>query len=168
MHCPFCRHTDPRVLDSRVAEDGGAIRRRRTCPECSRRFSTVEQMQLVVVKRSGATEPFTREKAISGVRKACKGRPVTEDELACLGQQVEESLRAEGWAEVPAHEVGLSILGPLRDLDEVAYLRFASVYRAFESAADFEAEIALLRLDGPGTGAPPPPGREPVPAQPGG
>jgi transcriptional repressor NrdR len=166
VHCPFCRHTDTRVLDSRVAEDGGAIRRRRTCPECSRRFSTVEQMQLVVVKRSGATEPFTREKAISGVRKACKGRPVTEDELACLGQQVEESLRAEGWAEVPAHEVGLAILGPLRDLDEVAYLRFASVYRAFESAADFEAEIALLRLDaadaaGQGTRAP-----ESVPAQP--
>jgi transcriptional repressor NrdR len=166
VHCPFCRHTDTRVLDSRVAEDGGAIRRRRTCPECSRRFSTVEQMQLVVVKRSGATEPFTREKAISGVRKACKGRPVTEDELACLGQQVEEALRAEGWAEVPAHEVGLAILGPLRDLDEVAYLRFASVYRAFESAADFEAEIALLRLDAADTAGQGPRAPEPVPAQP--
>jgi transcriptional repressor NrdR len=166
VHCPFCRHTDTRVLDSRVAEDGGAIRRRRTCPECSRRFSTVEQMQLVVVKRSGATEPFTREKAISGVRKACKGRPVTEDELACLGQQVEESLRAEGWAEVPAHEVGLAILGPLRDLDEVAYLRFASVYRAFESAADFEAEIALLRLDAADTAVQGSRAPEPVPAQP--
>jgi transcriptional repressor NrdR len=159
VHCPFCRHTDTRVLDSRVAEDGGAIRRRRTCSACSRRFSTVEQMQLVVVKRSGATEPFTREKAVSGVRKACKGRPVTEDELAFLGQQVEESLRAEGWAEVPAHEVGLAILGPLRALDEVAYLRFASVYRAFESAADFEAEIALLRLDAVDPAVPPgPPG----------
>ena len=145
MHCPFCRHTDTRVLDSRVAEDGGAIRRRRSCSDCGRRFSTVEQMQLVVVKRSGATEPFTREKAIAGVRKACKGRPVTEDDLALLGQQVEESLRTEGWAEVPAHEVGLAILEPLRSLDEVAYLRFASVYRSFESAADFEAEIAQLR-----------------------
>lgn len=149
MHCPFCRHTDTRVLDSRVAEDGGAIRRRRSCSDCGRRFSTVEQMQLVVVKRSGATEPFTREKAVSGVRKACKGRPVSEDQLAVLGQQVEEALRAEGWAEVPAHEVGLAILRPLQDLDEVAYLRFASVYRAFECAADFEAEIALLRLDRP-------------------
>ena len=99
-------------------------------------------MQLTVLKRSGASEPFTREKAISGVRKACKGRPVTEDQLACLGQEVEDTLRAEGWAEVPAHEVGLAILGPLRELDEVAYLRFASVYRAFESADDFEAEIA--------------------------
>ena len=96
---------------------------------------------------SGATEPFQREKAVAGVRKACKGRPVTEDHLACLGQQVEDSLRLDGAAEVPAHEVGLAILGPLRELDEVAYLRFASVYRAFESADDFEDEIALLRAE---------------------
>src|SRR4051812_18205579 len=153
MHCPYCRHTDTRVLDSRVTEDGGAIRRRRSCPTenggCGKRFSTVEQMQLVVVKRPGATEPFARDKAIAGVRKACKGRPVTEDDLARLGQQVEDSLRGEGWAEVPAHEVGLAILKPLRELDEVAYLRFASVYRAFESAADFEAEIQQLRADHP-------------------
>ena len=147
MHCPFCRSTDTRVLDSRVAEDGGAIRRRRTCPSCEKRFTTVEQMQLTVLKRCGATEPFTREKAISGVRKACKGRPVSEDDLACLGQTVEDTLRGEGWAEVPAHEVGLAILGPLRALDEVAYLRFASVYRQFESAEDFEAEIAMLRAE---------------------
>ena len=147
MHCPYCRNTDTRVLDSRVADDGASIRRRRTCPQrpASKRFTTVEQMQLTVLKRSGATEPFTREKAIAGVRKACKGRPVTEDELARLGQEVEDTLRGEGWAEVPAHEVGLAILGPLRELDEVAYLRFASVYRAFESADDFEAEIAILR-----------------------
>ena len=147
MHCPYCRSTDTRVLDSRVAEDGGAIRRRRTCPSCEKRFTTVEQMQLTVLKRSGAAEPFTRDKAISGARKACKGRPVTEDQLACLGQAVEDALRGEGWAEVPAHEVGLAILGPLRELDEVAYLRFASVYRAFESAEDFEAEIAVLRAE---------------------
>ena len=147
MHCPFCRHTDTRVLDSRVAEDGGAIRRRRTCQACDKRFTTVEQMQLTVLKRSGASEPFARDKAVSGVRKACKGRPVTEDDLACLGQQVEDTLRSEGWAEVPAHEVGMAILGPLRELDEVAYLRFASVYRAFESADDFEDEIAMLRAE---------------------
>src|SRR6188508_2438082 len=145
MHCPFCRSTDTRVLDSRVAEDGTSVRRRRTCPTCERRFSTVEQMQLMVCKRSGATEPFTRDKAVAGVRKACKGRPVSEDDLACLGQAVEDALRGDGWAEVPANEVGLAILGPLRALDEVAYLRFASVYRAFESADDFEAEIADLR-----------------------
>ncbi len=147
MHCPYCRSTDTRVLDSRVAEDGGAIRRRRSCPACEKRFTTVEQMQLTVLKRSGASEPFTREKAIRGVRKACKGRPVSEDDLARLGQQVEDSLRGEGWAEVPAHEVGMAILSPLRELDEVAYLRFASVYRGFESAEDFESEIAELRLE---------------------
>jgi transcriptional repressor NrdR len=155
MHCPFCRNTDTRVLDSRVADDGSAIRRRRSCPACERRFSTVEQMQLVVVKRSGATEPFTRDKAISGVRKACKGRPVSEDDLARLGQIVEETLRGAGWAEVPAHEVGLAILAPLRELDEVAYLRFASVYKAFESAEAFEQEIAMLRSERTGERAEP-------------
>jgi len=147
MHCRYCRGTDTRVLDSRVAEDGASIRRRRTCSACERRFTTVEMMQLTVLKRSGATEPFTREKAIAGVRKACKGRPVTEDQLACLGQEVEDTLRLSGQAEIPAHEVGLAILPPLRALDEVAYLRFASVYRAFESADDFEDEIAVLRAE---------------------
>ena len=160
MHCPFCRHTDTKVLDSRVAEDGGSIRRRRQCQGCEKRFTTVELMQLTVAKRSGATEPFTREKAVAGVRKACKGRPVTEDALARLGQKVEDTLRGEGWAEVPAHEVGLAILSPLRELDEVAYLRFASVYRSFESADDFEAEIASLRLARTG---PPLPQLEPQP-----
>src|SRR3954471_13647357 len=124
MHCPYCRNTDTRVLDSRVAEDGGAIRRRRSCNQCGKGCSTGEQMQLVVVKRSSATEPFTREKAIAGVRKACKGRPVTEDQLACLGQEVEDALRLDGAAEIQAHEVGMAILGPLRSLDEVAFLRF--------------------------------------------
>ncbi len=155
MHCPYCRHTDTRVLDSRVADDGTSIRRRRSCPDCEKRFTTVELMQLTVVKRSGATEAFTRDKVISGVRKACKGRPVTDDDIARIGSQVEDTLRSSGWAEVPAHEVGLAILGPLRELDEVAYLRFASVYRAFESADDFEAEIALLRAERSATGEEP-------------
>jgi transcriptional repressor NrdR len=147
MHCPFCRNSDTKVLDSRVAEDGGSIRRRRQCQACEKRFTTVELMQLTVAKRSGATEPFHRDKAIAGARKACKGRPVTEDQLQCLGQEVEDALRASGSAEVPAHEVGMAILGPLRRLDEVAYLRFASVYRQFESADDFEDEIAMLRSE---------------------
>lgn len=147
MHCPYCRHADSRVVDSRVAEDGSAIRRRRQCPVCEKRFTTVEQMQLTVVKRSGVTEPFSREKVVIGVRKACKGRPVDDDALALLGQKVEDVLRAGGCPEIPAHEVGLAILGPLRELDEVAYLRFASVYRQFESADDFETEIALLRAE---------------------
>ena len=147
MHCPYCKNEDTKVLDSRVADDGGSIRRSRTCAECDRRFTTVEKMQLTVLKRSGATEPFNRDKAIAGVRKACKGRPVTEDQLACLGQAVEDALRSDGFAEVPAHEVGLAILAPLRELDEVAYLRFASVYRAFESLEDFEAAITMLRVE---------------------
>ena len=145
MHCPFCRNTDTKVLDSRVAEDGGSIRRRRVCAECEQRFTTLELMQLTVVKRSGATEAFSRDKAIAGVRKACKGRPLTEDDLACLGQQVEDALRGSGQAEFPAHEIGMAILAPLRDLDEVAYLRFAAVYKQFETAEDFEIEIAALR-----------------------
>nr|WP_300149064.1 transcriptional regulator NrdR [Propionicimonas sp.] len=145
MHCPFCRHTDTRVLDSRVAEDGTSIRRRRQCPMCERRFTTLEQMQLVVVKRSGVVEPFSREKVVTGVAKACKGRPVSEADLARLGQRVEETLRASGQAEIPADEVGLAILKPLSELDSVAYLRFASVYKHYDSVEDFEAEIETLR-----------------------
>jgi transcriptional repressor NrdR len=100
----------------------------------------------MVSKRSGVTEAFSRDKVIAGVRRACQGRPVSEDSLAQLGQRVEESIRATGSAEIPSNEVGLAILGPLRDLDEVAYLRFASVYRGFETLADFEAEIEQLRV----------------------
>ncbi|WP_040749346.1 transcriptional regulator NrdR [Nocardia transvalensis] len=145
MHCPYCRHPDSRVVDSREAEEGSAIRRRRACPQCARRFTTVETAILSVVKRSGVTEPFSREKVIRGVRRACQGREVDDDALNLLAQQVEDAVRATGSPEVPSHEVGLAILGPLRDLDEVAYLRFASVYRSFSSAEDFEREIADLR-----------------------
>jgi transcriptional repressor NrdR len=145
MHCPFCRHPDSRVVDSREHDEGATIRRRRACPECSRRFTTVETAALSVVKRCGATEPFSRTKVIDGVRKACEGRPVSEDALALLAQQVEETVRGNGCAEIPAHDIGLAILAPLRDLDEVAYMRFASVYRSFSSLGDFEAEIGELR-----------------------
>jgi transcriptional repressor NrdR len=148
MHCPFCRNPDSRVIDSRAADDGAAIRRRRSCPECGRRFTTQESVLQMVAKRCGVTEPFSREKIIAGVRRACQGRPVDEDALAQLGQQVEETIRATGNAEVPSHEIGLAILGPLRELDEVAYLRFASVYRGFESLEDFEKEIQSLRTQG--------------------
>ncbi|MFE2040960.1 transcriptional regulator NrdR [Streptomyces sp. NPDC059477] len=145
MHCPFCRHSDSRVVDSRTTDDGTSIRRRRQCPGCTRRFTTVESCSLMVVKRSGVTEPFSRTKVINGVRKACQGRPVTEDALAQLGQRVEEAVRATGSAELTTHDVGLAILGPLQELDLVAYLRFASVYRAFDSLEDFETAITELR-----------------------
>jgi len=147
MYCPYCRHPDSRVIDSRTAEDGAAIRRRRSCPACGRRFTTQETVILMVAKRSGVTEPFNRDKIVRGVRRACQGRPVTEDQLAILAQRVEDAIRSRGSGEVPSHEVGLAILGPLRDLDEVAYLRFASVYRGFESLADFEDEITALRSE---------------------
>ena len=152
MYCPYCKNPDSRVIDSRTADDGAAIRRRRACPSCGRRFTTQETVILMVAKRSGATEPFTRDKIVKGVRRACQGRPVTEDQLAILAQQVEDEMRSSGCAEVPSHEVGLAILRPLRELDEVAYLRFASVYRGFESVADFEIEIAALRADHNGAG----------------
>ena len=145
MHCPFCRNPDSRVVDSRTSDDGASIRRRRQCPQCGRRFTTLETTSLAVVKRSGATEPFSREKVVNGVRKACQGRPVSEDDLALLAQRVEETLRSSGQAEVDAYEIGLAILGPLRELDEVAYLRFASVYQGFDSLEDFEAAITVLR-----------------------
>jgi len=149
VNCPFCRNNDSRVVDSRSMDDGAAIRRRRQCPECGRRFSTIETASLTVVKRSGVSEPFSRGKIVAGVRKACQGRPVGEDDLALLAQRVEETIRATGVAEIDAHEIGLSILGPLRELDEVAYLRFASVYQAFDSLEDFEAAITLLRMERP-------------------
>ncbi len=145
MRCPYCRHADSRVLDSREQDEGQAIRRRRSCQLCGRRFTTVEEATLAVVKRSGVSEPFSRSKVVSGVRRACQGRPVDEDALARLAQSVEDAVRASGAAEVPSNEVGLAILGPLRDLDEVAYLRFASVYNAFTSAEDFEKAITELR-----------------------
>src|SRR3954453_7179304 len=156
MRCPFCHNPDSRVIDSREADEGATTRRRRSCPKCNRRFTTVEEAVLAVVKRSGVSEPFNRSKVVAGVRRACQGRPVDEDQLQLLAQQVEDTIRASGAAEVPSHgaggapgarshEVGLAILKPLRELDEVAYLRFASVYRSFTSVADFEKEIAELK-----------------------
>ena len=147
MHCPFCRHIDSRVMDSRTSDDGSSIRRRRQCPECGSRFSTLETSSLLVAKRGGTTEPFSRDKIVNGVRKACQGRPVTESDLAMLAQTVEETIRATGSAQVEAHEVGLAILEPLRKLDEVAFMRFASVYQGWESLEDFEAAIAVLKVE---------------------
>ena len=147
MHCPFCRHSDSRVMDSRTSDDGSSIRRRRQCPECGARFSTLETSSLLVAKRGGTTEPFSRDKIVNGVRKACQGRPVTEADLAMLAQTVEETIRATGTAQVEAQEVGLAILEPLRRLDEVAFMRFASVYQGWESLEDFEAAIAVLKVE---------------------
>lgn len=145
MYCPFCQNPDTKVIDTRISDDGHSIRRRRECPKCARRFSTVETATLLVRKRSGNVEQFDRNKVIAGVRKACQGRPINEDDLKQLGQKVEESLRAQGIAEVPSEQVGKAILKPLRELDEVAYLRFASVYQNFEDLNDFQHAIDDLR-----------------------
>ena len=136
MHCPFCQNKQSKVIDSRVIDGGTAIRRRRECSACNGRFTTIEKAQLLVIKRNGLTEPFSREKVITGVRRACQGRNVSE---------VEEVVRSHGSSQIHANFIGRAILDPLRELDEVAYLRFASVYKSFESAADFEAEIRQMR-----------------------
>ena len=141
------RRIRSRVIDSRTSDDGSSIRRRRQCPECQKRFTTVETASLMVTKRSGVTEPFSRDKIVSGVRKACQGRPVTDADLALLAQQVEETLRATGAASIEAQDIGLAILEPLRNLDHVAFMRFASVYQAWDSLDDFQRAIESLRSE---------------------
>jgi transcriptional repressor NrdR len=134
------------VVDSRLTEDGGAIRRRRECTACGRRFTTYERVEgapLWVLKRGGQREPFDRSKVVVGVRAATKNRPVTEDALDALAQGVEDALRGLG-TEVTSEQVGLAVLERLRDVDEVAYLRFASVYKGFEDVGDFQREVGLL------------------------
>lgn len=145
MHCPFCHNPDSRVVDTRIADDGASIRRRRECTHCKKRFTTLETSSFQVVKRSGVVESFSRNKVVSGVKKACQGRPVSDDQLAILAQQVEEQLRSTGVSNVSTNEVGQAILPFLRDLDVIAYLRFASVYRQFDTLEDFEQAIHALR-----------------------
>jgi transcriptional repressor NrdR len=149
VRCPICRVDDTKVIDSRTADDGEAIRRRRQCLACQHRFTTyerIEEVQLVVVKRSGDRQPFDRTKIVAGVHAAAKGRPVSAAELEALAADVEDVVRLEG-AEVPSSYVGLAVLDRLRELDEVAYLRFASVYKNFDEAADFQRELRLLAKD---------------------
>jgi transcriptional repressor NrdR len=144
--CPWCGHAETRVVDSRPAEDGLAIRRRRECDSCGRRFTTFERSEAValrVIKRDGSKEPYDRVKVISGVNKAIKNRPVTEEQVDRLAERVEQKLRRKG-PEVTTQEVGIEILAQLRRLDDVAYVRFASVYKDFQEVSDFERELGLL------------------------
>ena len=146
MRCPYCAADEDRVVDSRLADDGGAIRRRRECAACSQRFTTferVEEVGLVVLKRSGDREPFERAKILSGVRAACKNRPVDDIALAAIALSVEESMRLLG-RDVTSEEVGVATLDALRGVDEVAYVRFASVYKGFADTDDFAREIGML------------------------
>lgn len=146
MRCPFCSADDDRVVDSRLAEDGVAIRRRRECSACNHRYTTferIEEVGIFVTKRSGEREPFERAKILSGVRSACKNRPVDDVRLDAIAESVEEAMRLLN-RDVTSEEVGMATLEALRDVDDVAYVRFASVYKGFEGADDFAREIGML------------------------
>jgi transcriptional repressor NrdR len=146
MRCPWCGHLDDKVIDSRTAEGGVAVRRRRECLRCSRRFTTFErviEVGLSVVKRDGTREPFDGAKIVSGVAKAIKNRPVTTQKVEQLAARVEDKLRRRGPL-VTSQEVGIEVLAQLRRLDDVAYIRFASVYKDFQELTDFERELGIL------------------------
>jgi len=146
VRCPACSTLDDKVVDSRLADDGAAIRRRRECLACGRRFTTFERMEeapLVVVKRSGDREPFMRAKLVAGMQSAA----VTVEQMEELGAELEEAIRSRG-GEATSEEIGMAVLERLRALDEVAYLRFASVYKGFSDVGDFEREAGLLGRPG--------------------
>jgi transcriptional repressor NrdR len=147
MRCPFCGSTVDRVVDSRPNEEETTIRRRRACGTCGRRFTTferVEEVPLVVVKRDGMREPFELGKLVSGLDRSCKNRPVQSEQILQIATDIEETLRARGQREVESQEIGIEALNALRDLDAVAYVRYASVYKDFQDPSDFEAELAAL------------------------
>ena len=152
MRCPYCSAGEDKVVDSRLAENGAAIRRRRECLVCGRRYTTyerAEEVPLIIVKRNGDEEPFERGKIIDGVRRAIKNRPVTDADLESLAEDVEESVRDMGIRPVPSAEIGRLVLDRLQVLDDVAYLRFASVYKDFQELNDFERELGLLQKTTP-------------------
>jgi transcriptional repressor NrdR len=147
VRCPYCQVDDDKVVDSRPSEDGAAVRRRRECLACARRFTTHErvvELGLMVVKRSGLKEPFERAKLVDGINQAVAQRPVDPEAVEALGTEIEEEARAAG-PEVSSERLGVAVLERLRVLDPVSYLRFASVYKGFEAVADFEREVGELR-----------------------
>ena len=147
MRCPWCDADEDRVIDSRPADGGEAIRRRRECAACTRRYTTFERIEdvgLVVVKRDGSKDPFSREKLAAGIRNALADRPVMPTEVEDMVERIQARLRRRG-PEVSSQVVGGEVLAALRKTDEVAYLRFASVYKDFEGAADFERELVSLQ-----------------------
>jgi len=151
MKCPFCHHSESRVVDSRLAEDGAAIRRRRECESCGRRFNTYERSEevpLFVIKKDGRREPFDRNKILVGVTKACEKRPVPREEIERIADEIEGALRDRLATEVPTREIGAMVMERLRRLDEVAYVRFASVYKDFRDVDSFLAEIQALAKQG--------------------
>jgi len=151
MICPHCGSDNDRVLDSRASDDGRSIRRRRYCNQCQKRFTTyerVEQYQLKVIKKDGVREPFLREKIERGVERACWKRPISDEQIRSLASQLEADLQSDAELEVPSSQIGRMVMQRLADLDQVAYVRFASVYREFKDVEDFVAELAPLRTTG--------------------
>ena len=156
MFCPYCGNEEDKVVDSRTAEEGRAIRRRRECLNCGRRYTTferAEEVPLVVAKRNGMEEPFDIDKVISGIRMAVKNRPVSDAEVTTLAEDVEEAMRADTRRPIATSDIGREVLERLRDLDDVAYLRFASVYKDFQELDDFEREMGVLLKRSPPKGA---------------
>ncbi|HOC31065.1 MAG: transcriptional repressor NrdR [Armatimonadetes bacterium] len=143
MKCPYCGNQDDRVIDTRSPDSGEFIRRRRECTGCNRRYTTLERVEIalpVVVKADGRREPFNRDKILRGLRLACAKRPVSEDDLNRVADQVEQAAAARGQAEIPGSDVGAIVMHHLRELDDIAYIRFASVYRRFEDVDSLLAE----------------------------
>ena len=146
MRCPWCAHEDDKVVDSRSVERGGAIRRRRECLSCHRRYTTFERVEglgLTLIKRDGTKEPYLREKLVSGIEKSLANRPVTDEQVATVVGKVEARLRRKG-PQVTSQDVGLEVLAELKKLDQVAYMRFASVYKDFQEVSDFERELGMM------------------------
>jgi transcriptional repressor NrdR len=151
MKCPWCNADDDRVVDSRPADGGAATRRRRECASCKRRFTTFERVEdvgLVVVKRDGSKDPFDREKVAGSILKAIKNRPVTPGQVERLVDRVQERMRRKG-PEVSSEQIGVAVLADLAKLDQVAYIRFASVYKDFQEITDFEREMVSLQKKAP-------------------
>lgn len=147
MYCPFCSHTETKVIDSRLVSDGEQIRRRRECGQCGERFTTFEQAELVipgVIKQNGTRQPFNEEKLRAGILRALEKRPVGVEEIDACIARIKNKLRHTGERELPSRKVGEFVMSELRQLDQVAYVRFASVYRDFKDIAEFSAEIKLL------------------------
>ena len=146
MLCPACRSGDTRVIDSR--DDENAVRRRRECQSCRHRFTTYERIEaarLFIVKKDGRREPYNRDKVIAGLRRACEKRPISESQMQQIADDVERELYARGESELPSGLVGELVMGALRSLDKVAYIRFASVYRSFADIDSFQQELAQLQ-----------------------
>ena len=150
MHCPYCEEEDSRVIDSRIVEGGAAVRRRRECPRCQRRFTTYERYErepLRVIKKSGERELFNRQKILQGMLKACEKRPVTMEVLESLVGEIEKELRDEGYEEVPTTRIGEKVMEKLKEVDQVAYVRFASVYREFREIDQFLDLLSALNRE---------------------